>query len=313
MEYLKAKSIFNLTKNIETINYNFESIGITVVYFGLLSIVFEFICILVVFKAKNNLIKLEFYLINSICLSTIIVKIYTLFLIIILSNQNRLLIPKFLCIFLYSIGSFLSFSFFVLFYYSLFHITILNRNKHFVKLNDILKNPKVFLVFLFITLVTTYTFSLTFFTLSKDNIYSKLSQNYYCLGLFFDKSFGKLAILINLYNILPAVLTNIIYIVSQFLILSSYFKKGKNDIRKKKLHRITLKFFSYSIFSDITIILFLLSLLDYFESLFFILTAITFLIFLIVESFFLILIHNILRKEFFKLLKSLINSLLKIF
>lgn len=314
MKNLKAENIFNFNSTIAGVTNNKESIGIIVVYFVALSVIFEFLCLVVVIKAKKILIKLEFYLIISICVSTIMIKINTVFFIFILF-KNVLAMPQFLCIFLYSLGSFLSFTFFVLLYYSLFHITILNRTKTFVKLNDFLRKPKTFLTFLFITLISTFTVSLTFFIISKDKIYSKLFQNYHCLSFFIDKSFSKLVVLINVYNILPASLTNIIYIASQFLILSSYCKKSgteKNDKRRKNLHRIILKFFFFSIFSDILIILFLFCFFDDFESFFFMLTAVLFLIFISIESIFLILIHNILRKELLKLFKTLGNSLLKI-
>lgn len=238
--------------NGEKINYNNFPL-IEIIY--LLSLSFEFLCLYVTFKAKMNLIKIEYYLLISMNLVFVSIKI-KITLDEYLSKKNWSS-SQYLCLFLYSLNFFNIQFYSILLFYSIFHLTCLKISPCLTFVKEKLQKIKFFLIYS----VSIGFFSLLFhflygFYFRKKFFSSKNSTNncYYYYNS--TDKLTKLQVLLTFgIQTIFALMSLLNYGFCQMLLLKRILFKS-NLIKKRKdkqNFRIIFKFFIFSFISSLSV------------------------------------------------------------
>lgn len=222
----------------------------------IISIFLCFVILIVVINSRKHLIKIEFVILLYLSFILIFIKI-KLFVQTKLSNNN-----KFEYIFYYILETSVSQYYFLIFYYSIFHLTIWFGKK----IRKLITNLNFFIFFSIIS--TTLGILNTFLVISiKNDSY----QDEFKLCIFdFERSYSVKIILINLIYTIPAMLVFLIYCFLNFFLLKKIIFKKKSIV---KLHsdvknfRIIFLFSIFSLISNVACLLWLSELIKlYFEN-----------------------------------------------
>lgn len=285
-----------------------------------ISILIDLVCLAIILRAKKNLKPIEFYLLLGTTILTLLSKIYFIFSIYLIFKNLK--IKKIICVFIYSLKSIVTINNYIWFYYSLFHLSFLNRSNLFLKLNNYLQKKINFFIYLLIVSILIYIFCLTFVFIFKNEIFVVNSESY-SIQPGWEYGENKIFLCDILFDSFPTILTLMVYNTSIFLIIKRiFFKKihhSLNELKhQKKFLKVILKFFLFNIFFNFKIVIFLIILLRIITNLSTINVVIricftvTFLI-VSVNSLMLLVINKILKKQFIDMIKQFIQKLRKFF
>lgn len=308
------ENIFNRSFNKSTINIlrNFVFLP--------LSLLADIFCIFLIKEARKTLIKIEFYLLTALTLAQIYLKIYFLSFYIVFSSKIK--IKFFLCLIIYSLRNSSTQYFLTLFYYSLFHLSFISRNKHFLKLNLFIKKPKNFIKFIIVTTTISFVYSFSFAFYFQKEIF--VTEAKYC-SIKPEWEYGQNVNLIwdMIFETFPTILTNFTYYLCSFLIIRKiFFKKIGSSISQlrhyRRLFKVILKFCFFNTLSNVNIIVLILicvqlgfkkklivSYLNFFYKLFIYLTY--------MQSIFLLFIHVKLKAQFLEFLFKIFHKIKNVF
>lgn len=308
MEFLNLSNFsFNpATEKVD--NLSFQQI---IEIFDIFSIFFDFFCTSIIIQSKNKLVLAEFWILISIPTTLIFIKVF-FFFIIIFPNLAIISHKNYSCITIYSFSNLLVQFYLILLFYCLFHLSMIKRTGIFRILFNLTRNTRLFLYFYLISFITIYLSNWLwyFFISEKEFTFDKSNSSCKKKNNSPDSSLNPY-----LFDIIISVLLSFVLIFI-YLSLSVFFFVRKS-YKKKKLHRISLKFFIFSLFSSSISFQSLSVILRFFsieENSIDLLSNIITVILMIFQSLIVLYIHNILNELVIeKLSKVKITNVLKSF
>lgn len=225
-----------------------------------ISILVDIFSIFIIRKTHKNLIKVEYYLLLGLMAISILVKISLLNSIVFLTNVLK--VKKNFCVFVYSMdGSSVHYNL-TLIYYSLYHLSSLDRSKYLLRLNNHIKKPKIFVIYFAGTLTVSYVYWSSVSIGFQNEIF--VLKNERCQ---IKDKWHNAENLNFLWSLLFQIFSNIVTLLSYYLsfyllIKRIFIKKIKYSINQlkyyKKFFKVILKFFLFNILSSLNGLTFIL-------------------------------------------------------
>ena len=274
-----------------------------------LSFIIDITCLKTVFLSRLRLIPTEFYILLLNSLLILLIKATTAiynFTTLVLKMKPNLMEA---CLSKYIIDLELFFSYYVvLFYYSIFHMSILKRNSLVIALFDMVHSTICFFIFLGL-LSTSYGIFVTAFSYINREIMFLTQDRQKCF-----EEFGVEVIIPAMFLHISYV-TMLVYIVAVIVLIGSRSKSSMltmSEVKKQRKNIIVLvKFSFFSFFTCILalaqnipiLLLFLLSPKNANYYLIIRICGFIYDILVFIHPIFLILIHNILRRRFLEMIQ----------
>lgn len=289
----------------------------TIFALSFITIIVDLVLIFVIKRVQKKFVNVEFYILITLIINFIFIKIVNIIITIFLSKT--IVRSKIFCLLSYSFlwTSTIQY-FFILFYYSLYHLSSLGTTKFFLKLKTLIKKTNYFLIYNLTTLIFLFVYTFSFcFILQNDIFYSEYQhcdlqskwKNYETLNLFY----------IVLAHVFPSILTINVYSISSCLIIKRIFIKKLNyslhELRHySKMLKVLIKFFLLNILSNTNILYLILISINYILKAIYLKLIIHYLsVFAIYAVFFhaliLVVVHNRLKKELVLNLKNVFSYL----
>lgn len=304
----------NVVSKNETGHYcMFENICLNFIQFAelivcLITFLFDFVIFFLIMRLKKKLIQIEFGLLLSFCINFIFIRL-KLIIDLFFVSETILPIKRFLCIGYLMLDSFIAEYFFILFYYSLFHLTIwLQRNK----IRKLVRNTNFLIFYLILSSILSFITGYSHISIK----YGFFVQNYE-LCTINETKFPVKLLLVNLIYTIPAFAANFIYASMDLSLIKRLILKKISKIqlqRDRKNLIILSKFLCFSILSNLVSFWWVLLIAQNFFSSQILDTTISLINNLVIitgsfNSLILIFVHDKLKEELFNILKSLIKKL----
>lgn len=225
------------------------------------SIILSCLTLIVVVKSKKHLIKVEFGILLYLSFILIFVKI-KLFIQNKQFNSDKSHSNKFQCILYYVFDNLVPHYYFLLLYYSIFHLTIWFGKK----IRELITNVNFFIFFSISSTLLGIINTLLIISIKYDSF---LFDFKFC-AIDANQFYSIKILLINLIYIIPAMLTTLIYCFLNFFLLKNIICMKKSPI---KLHsdfknfRIVFLFSIFSLVSNVNSLVWLNEIIQiYFEN-----------------------------------------------
>lgn len=274
--------------------------GLLVVYnLSIASIFIDLMLILIVIKSARKLVLNEVWILISLTIFLIFNKVFHYF---IAFNETKGFFShkNYTCISVYSFLSLIFEYYFILLFYSLFHLSIFGQTKNFKILYRLTRSSKVFFVYVSSSFFFIYfiLWLLLYFDQNERFVFNEKSK---ICKKYNSQKMSKM-LLFQLAQIFLPITTSFVYMTIIYLIL---FKENSN-----KFLNVSIKFFLFSLFSSLMIIqvfsfifeIILKTRFSYNLSFFIEIIAFFQQIF---HSIILLLIHKILKKSLLEIWKKI--------
>ena len=279
-----------------------------------ISISIDLVFVFIIKKAQKKLVKIEYYLLMALLINLILMKILESTIYIIYTAVSRIF-----CIFFYSFlwTSWIQY-FWILFYFSLYHLSSLGAVKFFFKLKIVIQKPIHFIIYNLVVLSVFFAYLLIICFILQNDIFDSKYQN--CSLQSKWKYFESTIILfLILAHVFPSIMTITVYNTSSILIIKRILIKKSNysinELRHySKMLKVLIKFFLFNLFSNLNLsFLIVLSINFIFRKIdlriiIFYLDTISFNA-VYFQTLVLSMAHNRLKKELILNLKSILNCL----
>lgn len=273
--------------------------------FFLATNVLDIFCIFLIYKTKKNLNKVESYILIFLSLALVIIKFRFNFYFYLMNKtlENN---GPIICICFFAMISMDIEYYLILFYYSLYHLSFLNRSTFFKNLNAFINKSFIFYGYLLSSYFIFIIIFIWYAIFYQNTLFKNDFKKYDCLKFYKSSTNFFPMILLASFSFLSI----FIYSASQIYLIFRIFRynKSKNQ-RDRKNFKIILKFFLYSALSSIVFISSLLSFFDFLDKKkkYFIMQLIIYFIYAIInfQSVLFIVIHDKLKKTLITILKNL--------
>lgn len=280
---------------------------------GIFAIPIDILVIALVILCKTNLLRTEYYILLQLNVQSIIFSFLTVTTLI-LSKVSDSNIFQYQCFFANLAECLVLFLLnIIILYYSLFHVSLLSRTRYIVKLNELIRNSKCFLIY-YISLLVAFTV-----VLMAEGIWTyRYSASKFAFNLCDDLNRSKIINITILTFELPICIAILIYSIACVFVLCSriinkqnYSSLNENQRFKRNLILI-VKFWLFSVFNFIKtapIFLLLLSYIFCESCQMNVLVYFSYASYIcyVIQPFFLILIQNILNKQLTLIISKVLN------
>lgn len=300
----------NFSIFIDKINYEISILG--------LSFLIEFICIYITLKSKKKILKVEFTLLINAFIANFGFKM-RFFLKSFGHLKQDLTMDNFFCSTIFVLESSYSIYFFILFYYSMYHLSLLSRSKLCLWLYKNINNctiMNIYLIIIFICITFTYILIIFF----SQNI--KIVKDIQICPCYENADYLDNKLILSMsFMIIPALLTLLNYFFCQVVLINRvYFMKKGSKVNQKHNRQklfVILKFFFIVLYCELNAILSSLNIIVKFFNLknfsFNFRIIYQFLVYVnLLTSIFLLLIHEKLKQELFIFIKNCFKFIPKI-
>lgn len=225
------------------------------------SYICDAILIIVLIKSKSLLIKTEVFILFFFCFYLILTKLkftHDLF-----AFNKNIHYNKTFCIVMFTSITIDPQLYFVLFYYSIYHFSLIDRKKIFLKVNFYVKKKNFFFIYCMVTLILMLT-TVIVLTFSLNELKSNRQRSGQC---FFYKLSLIEGILYDSLIQIPAALTITVYLICMGVILKRINdKRSLLTERSKKKFWIIFKFFLFTILSNSMVLIWFFDIIDFFSN-----------------------------------------------
>lgn len=240
MEVLNQTNfIFNLTNKTG----NFLSIEEIVEIVDVCSIILNIFSISIIIQSKKNLVPTEFWIMISNSILLILIKIYY-FIFLFFAEKGLKSYKKFSCVTFHSFSVLLFEFYFVLFFYSFYHLSMIKRTKFFKILFKLTHDTRIFFSTSIILFILFYSLNwLWFYFLKKKEIKFNEKSSTCLVSNRINTKFSPYNLNMFL-SIFTSIATSLVYI---YLSIYFFFKKSSKN---QKLTKISVKFLFFSVISS---------------------------------------------------------------
>ena len=302
------------------LNYSNKTINMTIsnkleFYLYLIqsfSSIIEILLILIVFYSRKKLEKSEICILTSFAVILATGKIFELSKHFIEKSGLKSK-DNYSCITYFSLSSISTEFYLVLWYYSLFHLSMVRRSKIFQKIFSITRTIRNFFIFLFFTFTIIYSTNWLLYYWGQYGQFYFIETNSLCKKKGLNEQ-GKinLSTYIDLEYFIPSVFIFFNYLISITLLMNKNYQLNINKQKKDKLLRLSIKFLIFSLFSLFQTFRFLFIILEiifnnnihFFFIFFFVCKVLVFSFYSLIVIF----IHQILKNTFYDLILSIISK-----
>lgn len=320
---LRLNETLNLISDDETLTQTFDkTFEIVSIVIIALSIVLDSLSYGTIIYCKKKLIKVEFFILLTANILLTLTKLINLAAYVL--NSNTFVT----CFIYYSLSIDVSFCYYsILFFYSMFHLSNISRSIVFQKMFSFVHSPKVFLVYCLVILVGTSAFIFSYSYWFRFSMFTESKNGKSCGYVTWENKilFPPFALNISFATTLVYFVATVYTKYSQWVTHKRgviYSTDKMNDFKRQRRFLLVMaKFCLFSIFTcllsmsqNLPIIIYYFSvntMLD--TNLMLNVMGLIFDCLVMVDPIFLIIIQNILRKNFKKLIQMLLGKFLALF